>query len=183
MHALDDLVRAGKVRYLGCSNHPAWRLVEALWASDKHGLASYVSLQPHYNLAHRAEFEEEMAHVVRAYGVGVIPYSPLEAGFLTGKYRRDKALPDSARAQRIQHRYFGERNFRLLDKMEEIGEQHGKGILQVALAWLLTNPLVTAPILGANSVVQVKANLAAIGFRLSAEEMQALDVLSDWREE
>jgi aryl-alcohol dehydrogenase-like predicted oxidoreductase len=181
MRALDDLVRAGKVRYIGCSNHPAWRLIESLWASDKHGLVSYVSLQPHYNLVHREEFERDMAPVVEKYGIGVINYSPLAGGFLTGKYRREGPLPDSARAERIQTRYFNERNFDLLDEMAQIGKAHGRGALQVALAWLLTNPLVTAPIVGANTAEQVQASLDAVGFRLSHEEMDALDQLSDWK--
>jgi aryl-alcohol dehydrogenase-like predicted oxidoreductase len=180
MRVLDDLVRAGKVRYVGCSNYPAWRLVEALWAADKHGLASYVSLQPHYNLARREEFERELAEVVAEYGIGVIPYSPLAGGFLTGKYRKGKALPDSARAERIRERHFGEKGFSLLEGMEAIGAAHGQGIPQVALAWLLTNPLVTAPILGANTVEQLQASLAAVGFRLTAEEKKTLDDLSDW---
>jgi aryl-alcohol dehydrogenase-like predicted oxidoreductase len=182
MRTLDDLVRAGKVRYVGCSNHPAWRLAEALWTSDKHNLASYVSLQPHYNLVHRAEFEREMAELVAKHGIGVINYSPLGGGFLSGKYRRDTPLPASARAGGVKNRYFSERNFDLLDKMEEIGRAYGKGILQVALAWLLTNPLVTAPIIGANSAEQLGASLDAAGFRLSDEEMGALNELGDWRE-
>ena len=154
MRTLDDLVRAGKVRYMGCSNYPTWRLVEALWTADKYGLASYVSLQPHYNLAHREEFEREMVELVGRYGIGVVPYSPLER--------------------------LSERNFALLEGMEQIGENHGQGVLQVALAWLLTKPLVTAPIVGANTVEQLQASLAAVGFRLTAAEMQVLDDLSDW---
>ena len=180
MRTLDDLIKAGKVRYVGCSNYPTWRLVEAVWVADKHGLASYVSLQPHYNLAHRQEFEREMAELVGKYGIGVIPYSPLEGGFLTGKYRMGQSLPDSARAERIRDRYFGKRNFALLEGMEEIGAAHGQGILQVALAWLLTNPLVTAPIVGANTVEQLQASLAAVGFRLTPAEMKVLDDLSTW---
>jgi aryl-alcohol dehydrogenase-like predicted oxidoreductase len=181
MRALDDLVRAGKVRYVGCSNHPAWRLTEALWASDKHGLVSYVSLQPHYNLVHREEFEREMATVVKKYGIGVITYSPLAGGFLTGKYRREGPLPKSSRADGVQKRYSSERNFDLLDKMAEIGQAHSKSVLQVALAWLLTNPLVTSPIIGANSVEQLQASLHTVGFRLSDAEMTALNELSDWQ--
>jgi aryl-alcohol dehydrogenase-like predicted oxidoreductase len=182
MQVLDDLVRAGKVRYVGCSNYPAWRLMEALWSSDGAGLVSYISLQPHYNLVHRAEFERELAEVVEAYGIGVIPYSPLAGGFLTGKYRRDQALPDSARAARVQERYFSERSFALLDRMEEMGQTHGQGIPQVALAWLLANPLITAPIVGANNLQQLRASLAAVGLRLDDEELRTLDELSDWRE-
>jgi aryl-alcohol dehydrogenase-like predicted oxidoreductase len=183
MRALDDLVRAGKVRYIGCSNHPAWRLVDSLWASERYGLERYVSLQPHYNLVHRQEFEEELALVAEKYGIGIIPYSPQAGGFLTGKYRPDSPLPDSARAQRIQEKYYSERNFALLDKMEEIGRAHDQGIAQVALAWLLGNPLVTAPIIGANSVEQLAASMAVAGFHLDQEEMRALDDLSSWRED
>ncbi len=182
MRALDDLVRAGKVRYVGCSNYPAWRLVEALWASEAHDLVRYVSLQPHYNLVHRREFEEHLAEVVEKYGLGVVNYSPLAGGFLTGKYRRGEALPDSARAERIEKRYFSEANFDLLDKLEEIGQAHGRDIPQVALAWLLANPLVTAPIVGANSAAQLQASLGAVDLCLSAEEKQALDELSAWED-
>jgi aryl-alcohol dehydrogenase-like predicted oxidoreductase len=182
MRALDDLVRAGKVRYLGCSNYPAWRLVEALWASDQRGLARYVSLQPHYNLAHRAEFERDLAEVVDKYGLGVIPYSPLGGGFLTGKYRRDTAVPESVRADGIRRRYFTDEGFALVDKLEEIAGRHDKEIAQVALAWLLANPVVSAPIVGANSLEQLRASLGAVGLRLDAEEKQALDELSAWQE-
>jgi aryl-alcohol dehydrogenase-like predicted oxidoreductase len=183
LRALDDLVRAGKVRYIGCLNHSAWRLVEALWVSDKHELERYVCLQPHYNLVNRQEFEQELALVVEKYGLGVIPYSPLASGFLTGKYRQDSPLPDSARAERIQEKYYSERNFALLAKMEEIGREHDQGIPQVALAWLLSNPVVTAAIVGANSVEQLIQSLAAVGFRLNQQELPALNELSDWRED
>jgi aryl-alcohol dehydrogenase-like predicted oxidoreductase len=181
MRALDDLVRAGKVRYVGCSNYPAWRLAEALWTSDKHNLVSYISLQPHYNLMNRGEFEREMADLVKKHRIGVINYSPLGGGFLTGKYRRGEPLPVSDRAEGVRERYYNERNFDLLDKMKEIGQAHGKAILQVALAWLLTNPLVTSPIVGTNSVEQLQASLGAVGFRLGDEEMDALNELSDWK--
>lgn len=183
MRALDDLVRAGRVRYVGCSNYPAWRLAEALWASDRDGLVSYVSLQPHYNLVHREEFEREMADLVRAHGIGVINYSPLAGGFLTGKYRREEPLPESARAEGVQKRYFDARNFDLLEEMARIGQAHEKSVLQVALAWLLTHPLVTAPIVGANSVEQLQGSLGAAGFRLSEEEMRVLNELSSWRDQ
>jgi aryl-alcohol dehydrogenase-like predicted oxidoreductase len=182
MRALDDLVRMGKVRYVGCSNHPAWRLAEALWTSDKHDLVSYASLQPHYNLVNRAEFERELAGLVGQYGIGVINYSPLAGGFLTGKYRREGPLPNTTRADGVKELYFTPRNFDLLDKMEAIGQMHGKGIVQVALAWLLTNTLVTAPIIGANSVEQLQDSLGAVGFRLSAEQMRELDAISAWHE-
>lgn len=180
MRVMDDLVRSGKVRYVGCSNCPAWRLVEALWSSDKHNLVSYVSLQPHYSLINRAEFEREMAGLIKVFGIGVINYSPLGGGFLTGKYRREAPMPKSARAEGIKERHFSERNLNLLDRMEEIGRMYGKGIAHVALAWLLSNKLVTAPIVGANTVDQLQDNLGAVGFRLDSEQMDALNALSDW---
>lgn len=178
---MDDLIRSGQVRYLGCSNYPAWRLMEALCTSERNHLAKYTSLQPHYNLVHREEFEREMADLVQAHKIGVINYSPLAAGFLTGKYRRDQSLPSSARATRIQNLHFTERNFDLLDRMEEIGHSHQQGILQVALAWLLSNPLITAPIVGANTVGQLQESLKAVGLRLSQDEMNSLNQLSDWQ--
>lgn len=178
--ALDDLVRQGKARYTGCSNYPAWRLMQSLWTSDRLNLARYDSLQPHYNLVHRAEFERELADVCRTYGLGVIPYSPLAGGFLTGKYRKDAAPPDSAR-MRGARRYFSDVNWDLLSKMETLGRQKGDySISQVALAWLLSDPVITSPIIGPRSMEQLSDNLGAAGLRLSPEEKKALDEASDW---
>jgi aryl-alcohol dehydrogenase-like predicted oxidoreductase len=177
--ALDDLVHQGKVRYVGCSNYPAWRLMQALWAADKLNLHGYCSLQPHYNLVHRAEFERELASVCRTYRLGVIPYSPLGGGFLTGKYRRDQ-VTESQRA-RGASRYFNERNWALLDKMETIGNQkNGASISQIALAWLLSDPVITSPIIGPRSLDQLQDNLGAAGLRLTAEEKEQIDQASNW---
>jgi len=179
--ALDDLIHQGKVRYIGCSNHPAWRLTEAIWAAKSLGLARYASLQPHYNLVHRDEFERELADVCRAYGLGVIPYSPLAAGFLTGKYRRD-SQPESSRARSVK-RYFNERNWALLDQMAEIGQAKGeRSISQIALAWMLSDPLITSAIIGPRSLEQLSDNLGAAGLRLTPEEKEHLDKGSDWHE-
>lgn len=180
LRALDDLVRQGKVRYLGCSNYPAWQLVESLWLSDRHNLARYDSIQPHYSLVHRAEFERELAAVCRTYGIGVIPYSPLEGGFLTGKYRRGQELPDSVRQGHVR-RYLNDRNWDLLDRMETIGNAHGKSISQVALAWQLTQPVITAPIIGPRTLEQLNDNLGAAGFRLTPDDMAELHALSAWK--
>ena len=174
LRALDDLVHAGKVRYVGCSNYPAWRLAKALWASDKLGLARYDSLQPHYSLAYRAEFERELKPLCEEEGIGVIPYSPLAGGFLTGKYRRD-SVPPSARADGIQQRYFNDRGFAIVEKLEEVGKARNLSVAQTALAWLLTQPVITAPIIGANSVEQLAESLGAAGVRLNGEEMDALE--------
>lgn len=181
LKALDDLVRQGKVRYLGCSNYPAWRLTEALWTSKQHHLARYDSLQPHYNLVHRSEFERGLAEVCRQYGVGVIPYSPLAGGFLTGKYRNGQ-VPDSARAKGVS-RYFNDRNWELLEKMETVGKDKGDySISQIALAWLLSDPLITSPIIGPRTLEQLKDNLGSVGLRLSAQEKDLLNDASDWKE-
>jgi aryl-alcohol dehydrogenase-like predicted oxidoreductase len=179
LRALDDLVRAGKVRYIGCSNHPAWRLCKALWASDRLGLPRYESLQPHYNLAHRAEFERELKPLCEEEGLGVLPYSPLASGFLTGKYRRHQ-VPASARASRIRERYFNDRGFGLLEALDDVAAERGLTPGQIALAWLLTQPNIACPIVGANSVEQLKESLGAVGVRLSPEEMAALDQASSW---
>jgi aryl-alcohol dehydrogenase-like predicted oxidoreductase len=179
LHALDDLVRAGKVRYLGCSNHPAWRLCKALWASDKLGLARYDSLQPHYNLAYRAEFERELKPLCEDQGLGVTPYSPLAGGFLTGKYRRGH-VPASTRASRIQEKYFNDRSFALLETLDKIAASRGLTPAQTALAWLLTQPVISAPIVGANTVEQLTASLGAVGVRLAPAEMAELNLASAW---
>ena len=179
LRALDDLVRAGKVRYVGCSNYPAWRLATALWQSDKRGLARYDALQPHYSLVHRAEFERELADLCREQQIGVIPYSPLAGGFLTGKYRKDQPLPDSARVGGVR-RYLTERNWTLLDAMDSIARAHGKTMSQVALAWQLLQPVITSPIIGANSVEQLNDSLGAVGFQLTGDEVKQLNDLSSW---
>jgi aryl-alcohol dehydrogenase-like predicted oxidoreductase len=177
--ALDDLVRAGKVRYLGASNYPAWRLLEALWQSERHGYERFVSYQPQYSLMERAGFEPEAMALCRHYGFGVIPYSPLAAGFLTGKYRPGQPI-ESLRASHVLKDYAHPRGFAILDALEKFGQRHGKTIAQTALAWLLGNPVVTAPIIGANNGSQLRESLGAAGYRLTAEEQRSLDQLSDF---
>ena len=176
----DDLVREGKVRVIGCSNHPAWLLMKTLWVSDVNDLVRYESVQPHYNLVHREEFERELRDACLDQELGVIPYSPLAGGFLTEKYRQSESVPSGTRgesSQRIQA-YRTEKNLALLDKMHEIGEEHGKTVAQVALAWQLTQPLITSAIVGARTVEQIEESIGAIGFRLEPHEMDALEQTS-----
>ena len=182
LSALDDLVRQGKVRYIGASNYPAWRLMRALWTSDLNGLSRYDSLQPHYSLVHRAEFERELVDVCRTYGLGVVPYSPLAGGFLTGKYRADVPLPDSQRASGTQKRYFNERGWAILAAVEEIAQRRNNTVSQVALAWQLSTPVITAPIIGPRTLEQLADNLGAAGLRLTEAEMSALNQTSTWSE-
>lgn len=186
LRALDDLVRAGKVRYIGCSNYPAWLLAKSLWRSDVGDLARFDSLQPHYNYVHRAEFERELQPLCLDQGIGVIPYSPLGGGFLTGKYRRGESLPESKRAGSVQRRYMNERGFAAIDKLEEIGRQtglpsgHNATIAQTAIAWTLANPAVTSAIIGATSIAQLEDTARGADVKLSVEEKAALDSVTAW---
>jgi aryl-alcohol dehydrogenase-like predicted oxidoreductase len=179
METLDLLVRQGKVRYVGCSNYPAWRLTHALWASDKNKWVRYDSLQPHYNLVHRAEFERELRDVCTQFSLGVIPYSPLAGGFLTGKYRRGGAA-ESARAESVRNRYMNDKGFAVLDALDDLAAARNATVLQVALAWQLHLDYVTAPIIGANTVEQLEESLGACAVKLSTEEMARLTQVSSW---
>lgn len=179
LRALDDLVKTGKVRYIGCSNEPAWRLCKALWISDKHNLNHFISLQPHYSLVNRDEFERELEALCLDQGIGVIPYSPLEGGFLTGKYRRD-TTPTSARAEGLK-RFGTERNYALIDLLEERGKAHHASVAQMSLAWMLQHKAITAPIIGANSVEQLQDTLGCLTIQLTSEDVEAIDTASSWK--
>ncbi len=174
LSALDELVRAGKVRQLGASNYPAWRLMEALWQSDRNNFARFISYQPQYSLMERAGFEIEAMPLCKHHGFGVMPYSPLAAGFLTGKYRRGGQV-DSVRAKEIQEKYAHERGFAVIDTLEQIARARDKSVTQTALAWQLTNPVITAPIIGANMPAQLQESLGAAGYRLTVAEMETLN--------
>lgn len=183
LEALTDLVRGGLVRYIGASNYPAWRLTEALWKADALGLARFDSLQPEYSLVQpvRANFERELAKACLEFGIGVIPYSPLAGGFLTGKYRRDQPLPDSVRAKGIETNLFTDQNWNTVEKLIEIAGEHNATPAQVALAWQLAQPFVTAPIVGANSVEQLRDLMGALQLSLAEDEVEALSKASDWK--
>jgi len=179
--ALDDLVRGGQVRYIGCSNFPAWRLMQALWVSDRRKLARFTCLQPHYNLIHRQEYERELEAVCQTYGLGVIPYSPLAGGFLTGKYERGVTPPAESRgsmSKRIQTYMQDDRVWETLAKLRTLAEAQGRTISQMALGWQLTRPSVTSPIIGPRSLEQLDDNLGAAGLRLSPDHMEELEQIS-----
>jgi aryl-alcohol dehydrogenase-like predicted oxidoreductase len=179
LRAFDELIKQGKVRHIGASNYAAWELMQALWVSDRNGLSRFDCLQPHYNLVHREEFERELAAVCRTYNIGVIPYSPLAGGFLTGKYRRN-LLPNTTRANSAK-KYFTERNWALLDLMDKMAKGKGVDISQLALAWLLADPLITSPIIGANSPEQLKEDLGAVALHLTPDDKCALDQATAWK--
>lgn len=183
LDALDDLVRRGYVRYVGCSNFPAWRVMQALWASEVHRWTSFVSLQPHYNLIGRAEYERELETVALEYGLGVLPYSPLAGGFLTGKYRPGGPIPPDSRgakSKRIQAYLESDQVQAVIGKLDEIAGRRGLSASQVSLAWLLARRSVTSPIIGPKNLSQLKDNLGSVSARLEAEEGAALDSVSSW---
>jgi aryl-alcohol dehydrogenase-like predicted oxidoreductase len=180
LRAFDDLTKQGKVRYVGASNYAAWELVQALWTSDKNNLVRYDSLQPHYNLIHRDEFERELHAVCKAYEIAVIPYSPLAGGFLTGKYRRNSPLPESKRAEGRKSS-MTDKNLVLIDEMEVIALCHSATISQVALAWMLADPVITSPIIGATSIEQLNENLGVLQVKLDEDEITLLNKMTEWR--
>jgi aryl-alcohol dehydrogenase-like predicted oxidoreductase len=181
LRALDDLVGQGKVRYLGASNYPAWRLMQALWESDRNGTARYDCLQPKYNLVMRDEYERELEPLCRDQQVGVITYSSLGGGFLSGKYRRDGDLPGSARAAGVQQRYMTDRGFAVLDAVDQVAAASGATVAQVALAWILHRPGITAPIASATSPEQLRELVGALDVQLDEAAMAMLDQASAWR--
>ena len=178
--AFDELIKMGKIRYFGGSNYSAWEIMQALWASDRNDLHRFDSLQPHYNLVHRDEFERELASVCRLYHLGVIPYSPLAGGFLTGKYRRD-LIPPTHRASGAK-RDFNERNWTLLNELDLMAKEKNATVSQIALAWLLADPIIVSPIIGANSVDQLMENLGTLNVHLSIADKSALDNSSAWKD-
>ena len=182
LRAFDDLVRQGKVRYIGASNYVAWRLARALWESDRRGYARYESIQPKYNLVFRDEYERELEPVCLEQGVGVIPYSSLGSGFLSGKYRRGAELPRTARAGGVQKSYMTDRGFAVLEAVEKVAAGAGATPAQVALSWLAHRPGITAPIASATSPAQLEELLGGIELRLDEEARAALDRASAWRE-
>ena len=172
LRALDDLIRQGKVRYIGCSGFRAWELCEALWTARALSLNSFVSVQPPYNLLER-EIEEDLVPLCRRYNVGIIPYHPLAAGFLTGKYREGKPIPPGTRfalTPRHNH-FFSEENFSRLAKLERFAQERRHSIAELALAWLFANPQMSTVIAGASTPEQITANLRALEWQLTDEDL------------
>jgi aryl-alcohol dehydrogenase-like predicted oxidoreductase len=173
MRALDDLVREGKVRYVGCSNFFSWQICEALWTSRIGNQTHFVSVQPEYSLVNR-DIEREVLPFCRAYQVGVIPYFPLASGFLTGKYRSGEAVPEGTRFSfmtAMQDKYMTDRNFVLLERLEGFAQERGHTVGELAIAWLLANHLVSSVIAGATTTEQVVVNANSSDWRLTSEDM------------
>jgi aryl-alcohol dehydrogenase-like predicted oxidoreductase len=180
VRALDDAVRAGKIVYFGASNYAAYRLMESLWVADKRSLDRFVTLQAHYNLATRS-LEREHVPLCAKFGLGILPWSPLAAGLLTGKYRRGQAAPEGTRLAQWKARYQGfdtERNWAIVEALEAVASELSKPPSQVALAWLLAKPVVSSVIFGARTVAQLEENLGAGDLELPAEAVARLDAAS-----
>ena len=180
LEALNDLVRAGKVRYIGCSNFAAWQTVDALWISRSRGLASYISAQNQYNLLDR-RIERELVPACRQFAVGILPYFPLASGFLTGKYRRGAEPPKGTRlslVQRMAQQALTDENFATLERLEKFASSREHTILELAVGWLASQPEVSSVISGATSPEQVTQNVKAGNWKLSAEELAEVDKLT-----
>jgi aryl-alcohol dehydrogenase-like predicted oxidoreductase len=177
IRALDDLVRAGKVLYIGCSNYAAYRLVHSLWLSRSHHKERFVTLQAQYSLVAR-DLEREHVPLCRQWQMGILPWSPLAGGFLSGKYRKDAAPPAGSRLETWKDRwgrYDTPRNWAILDALDVVAAETSATPAQVALAWLLHKPMVTSVIFGARTVAQLDDNLPAATLALSPEAMRRLD--------
>ncbi len=181
LRALDDLVRQGKVRYLGCSTLPAWQVVEAQWTSRQHGLHHFVSCQEEYSLLAR-RLDDDMLPMLQSYGLGLIPFRPLADGLLTGKYRRGAPLPAGTRlasTPRAAGRHLTDENWEHLERLAGFAAERGHSLLELAFGWLLDRPAVASVIAGATTPEQVDDNVrAAARWRLTADEMQEIDRLS-----
>jgi aryl-alcohol dehydrogenase-like predicted oxidoreductase len=174
LEVFQELIDAGKVRYAGCSNYTADELEAALAAAGK-GRTHYELLEPHYNLAEKGEYEGRLEDVCQSSGLGVIPYFALASGFLTGKYRRKEDVANRARSGMVS-KYLNARGLRLLDALDGVAAPHGAKPAQVALAWLMARPSVTAPIASATSLRQLSEILKSVDLKLSPEDFAALNV-------
>ena len=180
LRALDDLVHQGKVRYVGCSNLPAWQVVDALWTSRHNGLASFISCQDEYSLVVR-QHETSLIPAMQANGLGVLPYFPLACGLLTGKYKRNAAPPAGTRLANMQQRadqYLTEENFGIVEKLTDFAEKRGHSILELAFSWLAAKLTVASVIAGATKPEQIVQNVTAASWALTPEEVAEIDAIS-----
>jgi aryl-alcohol dehydrogenase-like predicted oxidoreductase len=182
LRALDDLVRAGKVRYIACCNLAAWQVVEAVWIARELGLHHFICAQNEYSLIHR-EPEKELLPALAAYGLSLVPYFPLASGLLTGKYSRDEQMPEDSRFANwsaLGERYQTEENWQRVEKLRAWAKERGHSLLDLAFAWLLAHPEVPCVIAGATKPEQVEQNAQAADWRLTSDDLAAIDnTLSD----
>jgi aryl-alcohol dehydrogenase-like predicted oxidoreductase len=187
LRTLDDLVRIGKVRYIGCSVFTAWQLCEAMWTSKTHNLESFITASSKYNLINR-DIEREFVPCCQTYGVGIVPIAPQAGGFLTGKYQRGKKMPEGARFTtvppfadakhqdlRIYDKFLTDANFDKLAKLEAFAGERGHRVGELAVSWLLSRPWVSAVLVGVTSTEQLTQNVAGLGWKLTAEDIVQLE--------
>ena len=180
LRALDDLVRQGKVRYIGCSNLPAWQVVEAQWTAKHHDLNAFVSCQDEYSLVVR-DIEKDLVPAMQSYGLGLLPFFPLASGLLTGKYKRNAPLPEGTRfasAQRYVDRYMTEANWPVVERLQDFAAKNRRTMLELAFSWLAARPTVSSVIAGATKPEQVEQNVKAVDWALTPEEIAEIDRLS-----
>jgi aryl-alcohol dehydrogenase-like predicted oxidoreductase len=179
LRALDDLVRQGKVRYIGCSNYAAWQMVEAAWTARNRNLNAFISCQDEYSLVVR-DIERELVPAIQSYGLGLLPFFPLASGLLSGKYKRN-ALPEGTRLAAVPglaQRYLTEENWRKAETLEAFAKERGHTLLDLAFAWLLARPKVASVIAGATTAAQVEQNVAAAEWELSPADLAEIDRLT-----
>jgi aryl-alcohol dehydrogenase-like predicted oxidoreductase len=184
LRALDDLQRAGKIRYAGCSNYTGYRLVESLWSAERKGTVRYESVQLSWSLLERGA-EREVTPACREFGLGVLVWSPLASGFLSGKFTKDGPLPTGSRLTEWKDTFARlgvDRSWAVLDAVREIAARHETSVAAVALAWLLARKETSSVIMGARTVAQLDDNLKALTVKLSEADVAALDKVSrpDW---
>lgn len=180
LEALDTLVRAGKVRYVGCSNYAGWQLADSIWISRHHNLTGYVSAQNRYNLLDRA-IETELIPACRHFGVGILPYFPLASGFLTGKYQRGAQPPKDTRfgaLKRLADQVLNDKNWATLERLQEFASKREHRLIELAVGWLAAHAEVSSVICGATRPDQVTDNVKAIGWKLSPDEMAEVDKMT-----
>lgn len=181
LRTLEDLTRAGKIRYYGCSNLPAWQVIEAAWTARTHNLSGFVSCQDEYSLVFRKP-DEDLIPAISAYGIGLLPFFPLASGLLTGKYKRNTPMPADARltrTQRLADRYLTGKNWATAEKLEDFATARGHTLLELAFSWLLARKPVSSVIAGATKPEQITANVAAGHWTLTADDMAEIDRLTD----
>ena len=177
LRTLDDLVRQGKIRYFGCSNYPAWQVVEARWISRSLRINSFVSCQDEYNLLVRTA-ERDLFPVIEKYGLGLLPYFPLASGMLTGKYKKGETPAAGTRFaawKSVSQRYLSDQNWAMVAALGKFAAERGHTLLDLAFSWLLAKPAVSSVIAGATRPEQVDQNVAAANWELTTEELSAID--------
>lgn len=179
LRAFDRLVRDGKVRFVGCSNMPAWQIVDAVWTAKADGLPAFACCEDQYNLLGR-HIESELLPAIAAHGLALLPYFPLASGVLTGKYRQGDVPAQGTRManKRYSDRFWNDANLAIIERLRDFAERRGRSMIELAFGWLLSNRLVGSVIAGASTPEQLRQNVLAAGWQLNAEEMAEVDELT-----